>query len=67
LKLFSYYQTNFFQDAVNRLLEAQDKLRSEEETRAAAETQVKELQARLEGLSGDLKSASQLKEVIIFA
>lgn len=44
---------------MNRLLEAQDKLRSEEESRVAAEKQVKELQARLEGLSADqLKEAS---------
>lgn len=38
---------------MNRLLEAQDKLRSEEESKVAAEKQVKELQARLEGLSAD--------------
>jgi hypothetical protein len=38
---------------VNRLLEAQDKLKGEEESRVTAEKQVKELQARLEGLSVD--------------
>lgn len=38
---------------MNRLLEAQDKLKGEEESKVAAEKQVKELHARLEGLSVD--------------
>jgi hypothetical protein len=49
---------------VNRLLEAQDKLKGEEESRVTAEKQVKELQARLEGLSVDKSNEASLSSTL---